>query len=223
MSERRTVGAQPGAAGPAGTLPSGSGGRWAHAVQRARDLLAITFSRLRVIGYRAIGGRGIHGKCLIGRGARIERPYRLRMGERCVLQRQVWLNIGSDSASLDIGAYSFIGQGTEIEVSREVRIGRGALIAPGVFITDHNHDTRRGRPMFEQPCIAAPVVIGDDVWIGANAVILPGVMIGDGAVVAAGAVVSRNVDAATVVGGVPARVLRYRRQPGSVSGGLEAP
>ncbi len=183
---------------------------WGQQIQRSRDWLRITGDRLRVLAYRNMGGSGIHGKCLIGSGARIERPYRLEMGERCVLQRRVWLNIGSDSARMTIGAFSFIGCGTEVEVSQEVRIGRGALIAPGVFITDHNHDTTLGRPMFEQPCIAARVIIGDDVWIGANAVVLPGVTIGDGAVVAAGAVVSRDVAARSIVGGVPAKLLRSR-------------
>jgi serine acetyltransferase len=183
---------------------------WCLAIQRGRDWLRIVGDRLRVLAYRGIGGRGIHGKCLIGSGARIDRPYRLAMAERCVLQRGVWLNITSDSAKMTIGAFSFIGYCTEIEVSQEVRIGRGALVAPGVFITDHNHDTTLGRPMFDLPCVAAPVIIGDDVWIGANAVVLPGVTIGDGAVVAAGAVVSRDVAAYSVVGGVPAKLIRSR-------------
>lgn len=55
-----------------------------------------------------------------------------------------------------------------------------------------------------------PVVIGNDVWIGANVIILPGVHVGDGAVLAAGAVVTKNVDAYAIVGGVPAKVIRYR-------------
>jgi virginiamycin A acetyltransferase len=54
------------------------------------------------------------------------------------------------------------------------------------------------------------IVIGNDVWIGANAIILPGVTIGDGAIVAAGAVVSRDVPPYAIVGGVPAKILRYR-------------
>jgi len=61
-----------------------------------------------------------------------------------------------------------------------------------------------------QGCSSAPVCIGDDVWIGARAVILPGVNIGRGAVIGAGAVVTRNVAANSVVAGVPARLLRDR-------------
>ncbi len=58
-----------------------------------------------------------------------------------------------------------------------------------------------------------PVTIGNDVWVGSNAVILQGVTVGDGAVIAAGAVVTRNVDPFTIVGGVPAKVIRKRFNP----------
>ena len=181
--------------------------RWLY---RFQESCRIALCRLRVHRYRLLGARGIDGKCLFGRGVRVERPWLATLGPRCVLQQDVWLNIGANSASLDIGAFTFIGRGVEIEVSTRVAIGRGGLIAPGVFITDHNHGTALGLPMFEQPCVAAPVMIGDDVWIGANAVILPGVEIGDGAIVAAGAVVNRSVPANAIVVGVPAQVIRYR-------------
>ncbi len=175
-----------------------------------KELVRIVFCRCRVYGYRLAGGREIDRKCLIGRGVRIERPWTVRLGARCVLQPDVWLNVGADNARLTIGEYTFIGRGTEIEVSESVSIGRGGLIAPGVFITDHNHSLAPDRPMFEQTCAAAPVTIGDDVWVGANCVILPGVTIGHGAVVAAGAVVNREVPDRAIVGGVPARIIGRR-------------
>ena len=68
---------------------------------------------------------------------------------------------------------------------------------------NHNMDPARRANL-----LPAPVRIGDDAWLGANVTVLPGVTIGNGAVVAAGAVVSRDVEENTVVGGVPARVLR---------------
>lgn len=184
----------------------------ARLLYRLREFLRLTFCRLRVHGYRIAGGRGIDKKCLIGKNARIERPWLVELGPRCVLQPDVWLNVGADSARLEIGAYTFLGRGVEIEVSSRVVIGRGSLIAPGVFITDHNHNTALGKPMFEQPCIAAPVMIGDDVWIGANAVILPGVAVGNGAVIAAGAVVNGNVPPNAIVAGVPAKIIKFREE-----------
>jgi maltose O-acetyltransferase len=70
-----------------------------------------------------------------------------------------------------------------------------------------------GIPMRLQPLKSAPVRIGNDVWIGARCIILPGVTIGDGAVLAAGAVVTRAVPANAIMGGVPAKVLKYRAEP----------
>jgi len=174
----------------------------------------VAAARLRAHRYHLLGAN-LQPKCLIGRNAKLEHPWRIWMGTRCVLQEDVWLNVGGASGELHIGEYTFIGRGTEIEVARSVTIGRGGLIAPNVFITDHNHGTRLGEMMFEQRSEIAPISIGDDVWIGAHAVVLCGVTIGDGAVVAAGAVVHRDVPPYAIVGGVPARLLKHRGRPTS--------
>ena len=89
-----------------------------------------------------------------------------------------------------------------------VDIGSNVLIAPGTVITTVNHSLSPRRRL-ENQCQALPIRIGDNVWIGANCTILPGVSIGENAVIAAGAVVTRDVPANAIVAGVPARLLRY--------------
>ncbi len=86
-----------------------------------------------------------------------------------------------------------------------ITICDGALIGHRVVLATLNHDMAPDRRASLQP---APIVIGENVWIGSGAVVLPGVTIGDGAVVAAGVVVTRDVPPNTVVGGVPARILK---------------
>lgn len=88
-----------------------------------------------------------------------------------------------------------------------VHIGNNVLIGPGACICTPTHDTNaveRGKG----GSYALPIVIEDDCWIGANATILPGVKIAKGSIVAAGAVVCKDVGEGVLVGGVPARVLK---------------
>ncbi len=185
---------------------------------RVRDWIRNAFARARVFLFR-LQGADIHPKALIGSRVRIERPWTVTIGARCILDAGVWLNVVRPDASLTIGEHGFIGRGTELNISRLVTIGKEVMIASGVYITDHNHGMSVSEPMHEQPCEARPISIGDDVWIGAHAVILPGVRIGKGAVVAAGAVVSKNVNSFEVVGGVPARVIKRRGQMAATKDG----
>lgn len=110
-----------------------------------------------------------------------------------------------EGAVLNIrGGNGYASRNITIECRGSITIGSGAAISSDVVIRDtDSHELVGGRrPMTE------PVVIGNHVWIGTKATILKGVTIGDGAIVAAGAVVVQDVPARAVVGGVPARVLR---------------
>lgn len=92
-----------------------------------------------------------------------------------------------------------------------VEIGEETLVSMKATILSSNHGVpEQGKIIREQTDELLPTKIGKDVWIGANAVILGGVTIGDGAVVAAGAVVTKDVEAGAIVAGVPARLLRKR-------------
>ena len=99
----------------------------------------------------------------------------------------------------------FINAGCKFQDQGGIFIEDGALIGHNVVLATLNHVAS---PKDRGSMIPAPIRIGKNVWIGANATILPGVTIGDGAIVAAGAVVNRDVPENTVVGGVPAKVIR---------------
>lgn len=113
------------------------------------------------------------------------------------------------SPNIRIGDRSELGQNSLIYAG--VEIGCDVLMGPGVKIITRNHIVAdRSIPIRLQGETFQAVTIGDDVWIGANVVILPGVEIGKGAVVAAGAVVAKSVAPYSIVGGVPARVISQR-------------
>jgi len=112
-------------------------------------------------------------------------------------------------AFIRIGAKSLIGEYNVLRGQGGVTIGDRVYTAPLVqmLAVNHVYDDPR-RPMMEQGITAEGITIEDDVWIGAGAIITDGVTIGKGAVVAAGAVVTQDVPPRTVVGGVPARILK---------------
>jgi maltose O-acetyltransferase len=104
------------------------------------------------------------------------------------------------------------GLGIASHMKGPVTIGSDVMMGPEVviFTTDHAFEDTN-RPMREQGMSATrPVIIEDDVWIGQRAMILPGVSVGRGAVIAAGAVVTKDVPPNSMVGGNPAKVLRFR-------------
>jgi acetyltransferase-like isoleucine patch superfamily enzyme len=112
-------------------------------------------------------------------------------------------------AFIRIGRDSLIGELNVLRGQGGITIGDRVYTAPNVQLLAVNHIySDPARPMVEQGITADGIVVEDDVWIGAGAIVTDGVCIGKGAVVAAGAVVTQDVPPHTVVGGVPARVLK---------------
>jgi acetyltransferase-like isoleucine patch superfamily enzyme len=141
-------------------------------------------------------------------------PHQVQIGQRCTLEPDIYFKfdgIFKPGPHIVIGNDSFVGRGCEFNISKHIDVGDHCLIASGVKFIDHDHGTDLSRLMRVQPCTASAIRIENDVWIGANAVILQGVSIGTGAIVAAGAVVRNDVAAFDIVGGVPARNLKNRR------------
>lgn len=107
--------------------------------------------------------------------------------------------------NIQVGKRVFINMGCKFQDQGGIVIGNDTLISHNVVLATLNHEMS---PEDRGTMIPAPIHIGSRVWIGANATVLPGVTVGDGAVIAAGAVVTKDVPRNTVVGGIPARVIR---------------
>lgn len=144
----------------------------------------------------------------------VARKWRLFWAKKVVVKCGENVNFEKGAAftpQLSIGNNS--GIGIRSAVHGPVTIGNDVMMGQEVIIyTSRHNDDRIDIPMRQQGMKdVVPVVIGDDVWIGSRVIILPGVTIGKGCIIGAGAVVTRDVPEYSVVGGVPARVLRNRK------------
>jgi len=110
------------------------------------------------------------------------------------------------AGQIKIGSQVYANRFIIIDCVNSITIGDGTKIGPYVFITDHNFRIQENGVLDENDLVSAPVSIGKDVWIGAHAVILMGVSIGDQAIIAAGAVVTKDVLPGLTVKGVPATI-----------------
>lgn len=131
----------------------------------------------------------------------------VKIGPGAAIAAEVFLH-----GPLEIGAHASVNARVNIDGgSAGVVIGEGTRIATGAAIYAFDHGMAPDRPVRAQPVRSRGIVIGADVWIGAQAGVTDGVTVGDHAVVAMGAVVTRDVPAWAIVAGVPARVIGDRR------------
>ncbi|HWH43237.1 MAG TPA: acyltransferase [Thermoleophilaceae bacterium] len=159
--------------------------------------------RIRLDGLAFIGPRVV---IQIGRGGRFE------------LGRWAWLGHGTKirchEGVVSIGAKTVMGQECTISAYQRVEIGRECVIADRCMFIDFDHGmVEADRPIRLQGIYKRDVRVGNNVWIGYGACILRGVTVGDNAVVGTNSVVTKDVPANAVVGGVPARVIRMRDEP----------
>jgi acetyltransferase-like isoleucine patch superfamily enzyme len=139
--------------------------------------------RLRIFLYRKIG---------------------MKIGHNCVVRRGVYLGSPNE---LELGDGSFIGR-ANLYCTGGVKIGKNVNVSDGAVIITAKHDVNS--PAFE--ALYQPITVNDWAWIATNAIILAGVTIGEGAVVAAGAVVTKDVLPYSIVGGNPAKVIGERKK-----------
>lgn len=150
------------------------------------------------------------GMIYIGENTKIKNPKNLILGKN--------INICSNSVlvcgnKIKLQDNSYIGFFTEIMCLHAVEIGKNVICGPYMFITDSNHEYKDiNIPIFEQgaPCNEKnnKIIIEDDCWIGAHVSIIGNVKIGKHSIIAAGAVVNKNIPSFCVAGGVPAKVLK---------------
>ena len=162
-----------------------------------------------------------HAHVEIGEGCRISpearinpRQGRIVIGPGCTIAAgaivQGNVELGAN-CSVQTGSI-LIGYGTRENPEGRIKFGDNVRVAPFVQMIAGNHviaDTER--PICQQGLEAKPITIGDDVWVAGRAIVTAGVTVGRGAVLAAGAVVTRDVPAWAIAGGVPAKVIRSRK------------
>ena len=148
------------------------------------------FSFIRII--RSAVGKYVFDDC--GKNVNIEKNANFGMG--------IGIKIGNNS-----------GLGINCRVRGPLTIGNDVMMGPDVVIMTNSHNFDRiDIPMNAQgSAIPKKVIIGNDVWIGTRVIILPGVTIGNGAIIGAGAVVTKDVPDMAIVGGCPAKIIRYRK------------
>jgi len=158
-------------------------------------------------------------KCRFSRGIKIKPFWGIQKVEKSylkiILEGDNSIGQGTiiqGSSTFRMGKRTFCGEYCVFGSNKRVDIGSDVMIAQAVTIrdTDHNFEDMN-TPMNSQGVTSEKVIIEDDVWIAHGATILKGVHIGKGAIVAAGAVVNQNIEAYTIVGGVPAKVIGTRR------------
>jgi acetyltransferase-like isoleucine patch superfamily enzyme len=161
--------------------------------------------RARQAHWAAVAGASFHPTAYVAAEAAIFTSH-------LVLGEQSWIaGHALVRGDVEFGAHTTVNPYAMI--SGRVRCGDGVRIASHVSIVGFNHGfDDPDMPIHKQKHETLGITIEDDVWIGANAVVLDGVTVGKGAVIAAGAVVSKDVPAMAIVGGVPAKVVRYRGQ-----------
>jgi maltose O-acetyltransferase len=165
--------------------------------------------RLRIARLRLVGMQ-IGRRCWIRRIRVPRNPWDIAIGDEVALDDDVVLlttGLRTSQPRLSIGNGTYVNRFTMFDASDRIVLGRDCLIGPFCYITDHDHALTPHRGL-----VGAPVTIGDQVWIGAGAIILKGISIGSGAIIGAGSVLTHSVAPYTKVAGTPARTIGASRE-----------
>jgi acetyltransferase-like isoleucine patch superfamily enzyme len=172
---------------------------WGNSLNRSRTLI------LRFYGARI-------GRQTFMPRAFVTWPHQLQIGSRCKFEPDIAFKfdgVWSPGPSIIFDDDMFVGRGCEFNIRKHIKVGRGSMIASGCKFVDHDHGIT-GERIDETPGDEKGIEIGNYVWLGASVIVLKGVRIDDGAVVAAGAVVTKSIPAGEIWAGVPARKISSR-------------
>jgi len=153
----------------------------------------------------------LHLSCFISPSAVIRTKRSVRLGNDCLIRKGTSIS----GRSIILGNNVRLGYGSHIFGGDDIiQIGNDVMIAPNVVIAGGYHGTdRSGVPMvFQKGVSKGPIIIGNDIWLGANSVILSNITIGEGVIVGAGSVVTEDIPDFAVVAGNPARIIKYREE-----------
>jgi len=181
-------------------------------VFRLRQYAWIARAWLRTLRWKMLGMR-VGARTLLP-PIHVTWPHQVSIGARCLLEHGIYFKYDGPwrkGPSIIIGDGVWIGAGCEFNIHEKIEIGNHTMIAAGCRFIDTDHGvTDRSIPMIAQAGHKSPITINEDVWLGADVVVLRGVTIGRGAVVGAGAVVTKSIPEFEIWAGVPARKIGIR-------------
>jgi acetyltransferase-like isoleucine patch superfamily enzyme len=159
-----------------------------------------------------------NGNLIIGEGCKISRKAKISVGSGATLIIGNGVTVDDftkitvhPNSTLKIGRNVYISFNSIISSNCNVEIGNDSLIAHFVTILDTNHVYENNKlNINQQGGISKPIYIGDDVWVAAGTIVLPGVVVGSHSILAANSVVNKDVQESSIVGGVPAKLIKYR-------------
>lgn len=173
-------------------------------LKKIKSLFSMTF--LRLAGMKI--GKGTYFS-----DAKVTWPHQVSIGNNCILEHSLYFKydgIWADGPSIVIGDKVFIGNNTEFNIIDKIIIGNDCLIASGCRFIDHSHGFKYGQIIRKQKSSKKAIIIGSDVWVGCNVVVLKGVNIANGAIVGAGSVVTKSILENEIWAGVPAKKIGNR-------------
>lgn len=183
--------------------------------------LFLLFKSMNIFTFIRFAFDLIFSKIFFPKARIIRRPYYIRnegsfiFGKGFSSGPGLVIEVFGKSAKIEIGRNMMAYHNLHIGALESVIIGDDVLIASGVYISDHNHGSYSGEfqsSPFEAPVkrslTSSPVIIGNNVWIGERASILPGVSIGDGVIIGAGSVVTKSLPNFVIAAGVPAKIIK---------------